>query len=90
MDSEYAVTGWCDRLSAGEMRVPNSRPLLGRFDIGRADEWRQRDQVYAPVEASSMDQLKQVFDALRELMMPSDPSKRSIGFITHEDKKAKE
>jgi hypothetical protein len=31
-------------------------------------------------------QLKQVFDALRELMVPPDPPKRPIGFITHEDK----
>jgi hypothetical protein len=32
-------------------------------------------------------QLKQVFDALRELMTPPEPSKRPIGFITPEDKK---
>ncbi len=32
-------------------------------------------------------QLKQVFDALRELVTPPDPPKRPIGFITHEDKK---
>ena len=32
-------------------------------------------------------QLKQVFDALRELMTPPDPPKRPIGFVTHEDKK---
>ncbi len=31
-------------------------------------------------------QLKQVFDALRELMTPPDPPKRPIGFVTHEDK----
>jgi hypothetical protein len=34
-------------------------------------------------------QLKQVFDALRELMTPPDPPKRPIGFVTHEDKKGK-
>lgn len=33
-------------------------------------------------------QLKQVFDALRELMTPPDPPKRPIGFVTHEDKPA--
>ena len=32
-------------------------------------------------------QLKQVFDALRELMTPPVPPKRPIGFITPEDKK---
>ena len=31
-------------------------------------------------------QLKQVFDALRELMAPPDPPKRPIGFINPEDK----
>jgi hypothetical protein len=31
-------------------------------------------------------QLKQVFDALRELMTPPDPPKRPIGFINPEDK----
>ena len=30
--------------------------------------------------------LKQVFDALRELMTPPDPPKRPIGFINPEDK----
>ncbi len=31
-------------------------------------------------------QLKQVFDALRDLMTPPEPPKRPIGFITPEDK----
>jgi hypothetical protein len=31
-------------------------------------------------------QLKQVFDALRELMTPPDPPKRPIGFVTQEEK----
>ena len=30
--------------------------------------------------------LKQVFDALRELMTPPDPPKRPIGFVTDQDK----
>ncbi|MDZ4812315.1 MAG: ORF6N domain-containing protein [Pseudomonadota bacterium] len=34
-------------------------------------------------------QLKQVFDALRDLMTPVDPPKRPIGFVVHEDKKNK-
>ena len=34
-------------------------------------------------------QLKQVFDALRELMTPPDPPKRPIGFVTPEDKSKK-
>lgn len=32
-------------------------------------------------------QLKQVFDALRELMTPPEPTKRPIGFVTPEEKK---
>jgi hypothetical protein len=32
-------------------------------------------------------QLKQVFDALRELTLPPDPPKRPIGFVTPEDRK---
>jgi ORF6N domain len=31
-------------------------------------------------------QLKQVFDALRQLMVPPDPPKRPIGFVTQQDK----
>ena len=31
-------------------------------------------------------QVKQVFDALRELVTPPDPPKRPIGFISPEDK----
>jgi hypothetical protein len=34
-------------------------------------------------------QLKQVVDALRELMTPPDPPKRPIGFVTPEDQKNK-
>jgi hypothetical protein len=34
-------------------------------------------------------QLKQVFDALRELMVPPDPPRRPIGFVTPEDKSKK-
>ena len=34
---------------------------------------------------NTRNQLKQVFDALRELMMPPDPPKRHIGFVVPED-----
>lgn len=34
-------------------------------------------------------QLKQVFDALRELMTPPDPHKRPIGFVTDTEKATK-
>lgn len=32
-------------------------------------------------------QLKQVFDALRELMTPPEPPKRPIGFVTQQERK---
>ena len=35
---------------------------------------------------NTRNQLKQVFDALRELMTPPDPPKRPIAFVTPEDK----
>ncbi len=38
---------------------------------------------------NTRNQFKQVFDALRELMVPPDPPKRPIGFVTHEDKGSK-
>ena len=34
-------------------------------------------------------QLRQLLDAVRELTTPAEPSKRPIGFVTHEDKKYK-
>ena len=34
-------------------------------------------------------QLKQVFEAIRELMAPPEPKKRSIGFVVPEDTKPK-
>ena len=34
-------------------------------------------------------QLKQVFEAIRELMVPPEPKKRSIGFVVPEEKKPK-
>lgn len=38
---------------------------------------------------NTRNQLKQVFDALRELMTPPDPPKRPIGFVAPEDKSKK-
>jgi hypothetical protein len=57
---------------------------------------KRLDELEEKTEALSMShdtfsrntrvQLKQVFDALRELMVPPDPPKRPIGFVTPEDK----
>lgn len=38
---------------------------------------------------NTRNQLRQVFDALRELTIPPDPPKRPVGFITPEDKPSK-
>ena len=38
---------------------------------------------------NTRNQLREVFDALRELMTPPDPPKRPIGFINPEDKDSK-
>lgn len=35
---------------------------------------------------NTRNQLKQVFDVIRELMAPPEPSKRPIGFVTPKDK----
>ncbi len=37
--------------------------------------------------ANTRAQLRQVFDAIRELMVPPEPKRRPIGFITPDDKK---
>jgi len=39
---------------------------------------------------NTRNQLKQVFDALRELVTPPDPPKRPIGFVTHQDPEKKD
>ena len=36
---------------------------------------------------NTRNQLRQIFEALRELATPPDPPTRPIGFVTHEDKK---
>lgn len=38
---------------------------------------------------NTRNQLKQVFDAIRDLMTPPDPPKRPIGFVTADEKKSK-
>lgn len=56
----------------------------------RLDELEQKTEALAinhdTFSRNTRAQLKQVFDALRELMTPPEPTKRPIGFVTHEDK----
>lgn len=55
----------------------------------RLDELEQKTEALAmnhdTLSRNTRTQLKQVFDALRELMTPPDPPKRPIGFVTPED-----
>ena len=59
----------------------------------RLDELEQKNDGLAmshdTFSRNTRNQLKQVFDALRELMTPPDPPKRPIGFVTPEDKPGK-
>ena len=55
----------------------------------RLDELEQKTEGLAmqhdTFSRNTRNQLKQVFDALRELMTPPDPPRHPIGFITPED-----
>jgi hypothetical protein len=55
----------------------------------RLDELEQKTESLAmdqdAFSRNTRNQLKQVFDALRELMTPPDPPKRPIGFVTSTD-----
>jgi hypothetical protein len=56
----------------------------------RLDELEHKTEALAmnheTFSRNTRNQLKQVFDALRELMTPPDPPKRPIGFVTDQDK----
>jgi hypothetical protein len=56
----------------------------------RLDELEQKTEALAlkqdAFSHNTRNQLKQVFDALRDLMTPPEPPKRPIGFVTPEDK----
>ena len=55
----------------------------------RLDELEQKTEALAmshdTFSRNTRNQLKQVFDALRELTTPPDPPKRPIGFVTPKD-----
>lgn len=59
----------------------------------RLDELEQKTEAVAmnhdAFSRNTRNQLKQVFDALRELMTPPDPPKRPIGFVSPDDKGSK-
>ena len=57
----------------------------------KLEELEQKTQALAlrhdTLAANTRTQLKQVFEAIRELMSPPEPKRRPIGFITPEEKK---
>lgn len=53
--------------------------------LGELEETMQHDTF----SRNTRNQIKQVFDALRELMTPPEPPKRPIGFVTSDEKKSK-
>ena len=59
----------------------------------RLEELEQATQALASqhhaLARNTRAQLKQVFDALRELMTPPEPPKRPIGFVPHKEKPKK-
>jgi hypothetical protein len=71
------------------------RELVGshRELAKRLDDLEQKTEALAmqhdTFSRNTRNQLKQVFDALRELMTPPDPPKRPIGFVTPQEKKTK-
>ena len=60
----------------------------------RLDELEQKTERLAlnhdTFSRNTRAQIKQVFEAMRSLMTPPDPPKRPIGFITPDEKKAKD
>ena len=68
------------------------RELVGshRELAKRLDDLEQKAEALATnhgtFSRNTRNQLKQIFDALRELMTPPDPPKRPIGFINPDDK----
>ena len=71
------------------------RELVGshRELARRLDDLEQKTEALAmshdTFSRNTRNQLKQVFDALRELMTPPDPPKRPIGFVHPDDKGGK-
>lgn len=59
----------------------------------KLDELEQQTQALAlkhdQLAANTRTQLKQVFEAIRELMVPPEPKKRPIGFVYPEEQPAK-
>jgi len=64
---------------------------LAACSFRKLEELEQKTEALAlrhdSLAANTRVQLRQVFDALRELMTPPEPKRRPIGFTAQEDKK---
>ena len=74
------------------MRAPGTLPWSQLAVDGRARPLAELEEktealarIHDTIGRNTRAQLKQVFDALRELKTPPDPPKRLIGFINPED-----
>jgi hypothetical protein len=68
--------------------------LLGHREMSkRLDALEQKSEALAlahdAFSRNTRAQLKQVFEAIREIMSPPDPPKRPIGFVSHEETKSR-
>ncbi len=80
---------WASSSCAPSCACANSPPCMPTW-AKRLDELEGKTEGLAlshdTFSRNTRLQLRQLFDALRELMTPPDPPKRPIGFVTHEDK----
>jgi hypothetical protein len=70
--------------------VTSHQELSKRLDALEAkleDKTDRLEMNHDTFSRNTRAQLRQVMDALRELMTPPEQPKRPIGFVTHEDKK---
>ena len=69
-----------------QQRGRGARRVVGvRHEVSFAKKTEALAMSHDTFSRNTRNQLKQVFDALRELTVPPDPPRRPIGFITPEE-----
>ena len=81
-------------LAPAQIRTSGCELAATHGDLAqRLDELEQKTEglpmPHDTFSRNTCNQLKQVFDALRELVTPPDPPERPIGFFTPVDKSSK-
>ena len=66
--------------------LANTQQDLAKQLVELQDKTESLAMSYDTFSRNTRNQLKQVFDTLRELMTPPEPHKRPIGFVTLEEK----